>query len=260
MLFSLAACSNDNSTQQTVSGSYCVECGGEISSTDKFCGSCGSPTNSESSSDVTNNNNINSNVSSSTINATHIHSYSAATCTSPAKCSCGVTSGRALGHNYSNATCTTPGKCYTCGATGSVSGHNYNNATCVLAKKCATCGITEGEPLGCTTDYAICQRCGRSLFFTQEYSFQLDSNRNVINGPSSYTGLSFPKGKYEVRIYRQSGGEVSECEIMLPFGMYGVKDRETFVQIFEVKKPFTGSLFPFRSKNDKWNIKITAVG
>ncbi len=35
----------------------------------------------------------------------HTHSYSAATCTSPKKCSCGVTSGNALGHNFVNGVC-----------------------------------------------------------------------------------------------------------------------------------------------------------
>lgn len=36
----------------------------------------------------------------------HTHSFSAATCTSPKKCSCGATSGSALGHNYVSGVCT----------------------------------------------------------------------------------------------------------------------------------------------------------
>lgn len=35
----------------------------------------------------------------------HTHKFSAATCTAPKKCSCGVTSGSALGHNYVNGVC-----------------------------------------------------------------------------------------------------------------------------------------------------------
>ncbi len=40
----------------------------------------------------------------------HTHSYSAATCTEPKKCSCGATGGPALGHDYKD------GKCSRCGA------------------------------------------------------------------------------------------------------------------------------------------------
>ncbi|MBQ2746507.1 MAG: hypothetical protein IJF35_02175 [Clostridia bacterium] len=36
----------------------------------------------------------------------HTHSFSAATCTEPKKCSCGATDGKALGHNFVNRTCT----------------------------------------------------------------------------------------------------------------------------------------------------------
>lgn len=45
----------------------------------------------------------------STASQTHKHSYSAATCTEPKKCSCGATEGKALGHKYSNGTCTVCG-------------------------------------------------------------------------------------------------------------------------------------------------------
>lgn len=44
-----------------------------------------------------------------TASQTHKHSYSAATCTEPKKCSCGATEGKALGHKYSNGTCTVCG-------------------------------------------------------------------------------------------------------------------------------------------------------
>lgn len=40
----------------------------------------------------------------------HTHSYSAATCTAPKKCSCGAVGGPALGHDYKD------GKCSRCGA------------------------------------------------------------------------------------------------------------------------------------------------
>lgn len=47
--------------------------------------------------------------SQTTASQTHKHSYSAATCTEPKKCSCGATEGKALGHQYSNGTCTVCG-------------------------------------------------------------------------------------------------------------------------------------------------------
>lgn len=36
----------------------------------------------------------------------HTHSYAAATCTEPKKCSCGAVEGKALGHNYKDGVCT----------------------------------------------------------------------------------------------------------------------------------------------------------
>ena len=72
----------------------------------------------------------------------HAHKYSAATCTSPKKCSCGATIGTALGHSYSAATCTSPKKCTRCGKTsGSALGHNYVN------NKCTRCGKTDPDSL-----------------------------------------------------------------------------------------------------------------
>lgn len=41
--------------------------------------------------------------------AEHVHSFAAATCTSPSKCSCGETKGSAIGHDYVGATCS---RCY----------------------------------------------------------------------------------------------------------------------------------------------------
>lgn len=68
---------------------------------------------------------------------THTHSYSAATCTKPATCSCGATSGSALGHRFSDATCTKAPTCTRCGATsGSALGHSYSNG------KCTKCGVS----------------------------------------------------------------------------------------------------------------------
>lgn len=61
----------------------------------------------------------------------HTHRYSNATCTEPAKCSCGATNGAALGHSWQNATCIAPKTCKTCGATeGGTGDHAYANGVC----------------------------------------------------------------------------------------------------------------------------------
>ena len=96
---------------------------------------------------------------------THTHSYSSATCTEPAKCSCGETSGSALGHSYSNATCTEAEKCTRCGTTsGSALGHSYKDATCTEPKTCTKCGSTNGNALGHkeVIDNAVSATCTKS--------------------------------------------------------------------------------------------------
>lgn len=76
-----------------------------------------------------------SNPTSNTNQPNHTHKYSKATCTSPKKCTCGVTTGTALGHQFSSATCTSPQICSRCGITsGSALGHNYSD------KYCTRCG------------------------------------------------------------------------------------------------------------------------
>lgn len=67
---------------------------------------------------------------------THTHSYAAATCTQPEKCSCGATRGNALGHNWTEATCKTAKTCATCEATeGAAVGHVVEGTTCKWCKQ-----------------------------------------------------------------------------------------------------------------------------
>lgn len=62
----------------------------------------------------------------------HTHSYSAATCTNPPKCSCGATEGTALGHKWSEATCKSPKTCSVCKKTeGNLTSHIYEGVYCV---------------------------------------------------------------------------------------------------------------------------------
>lgn len=63
---------------------------------------------------------------------THTHKFSAATCTEPQKCSCGVTNGNALGHKWQDATCKAPETCNVCKVTdGTITEHKYENFVCV---------------------------------------------------------------------------------------------------------------------------------
>lgn len=80
--------------------------------------------------------------SNSSSKSTHRHVYSSATCTTPKKCSCGATSGKALGHNYADPTCTNPKTCTRCGQTsGNALGHNY------ASNKCSRCGKVDPASL-----------------------------------------------------------------------------------------------------------------
>lgn len=67
---------------------------------------------------------------------THTHSYSAATCTTPQKCSCGETKGSALGHKWQDATCKAPKTCSVCKKTeGNKAEHIVEGTTCKWCKQ-----------------------------------------------------------------------------------------------------------------------------
>ena len=111
--------SNDNGSSNTTS----TNTSSNTTSTDTSSNTTSTDTNSNnnSSNEVTSNkgnaninstpNNTNTNTSSNQ-STSHTHSYSKATCTKPETCSCGATTGSALGHNIS-----TDGKrCLICNA------------------------------------------------------------------------------------------------------------------------------------------------
>ena len=78
----------------------------------------------------------------------HSHNYSNATCTEPGKCSCGATSGTALGHAWKDATCTSAQSCTRCGETGNGAlGHAYSNGTC------SRCGVSDPNYVNPVTLY-----------------------------------------------------------------------------------------------------------
>lgn len=92
----------------------------------------------------------------------HSHTFSEATCMSPATCSeCGATQGGLSDHVYNEATCTTPKTCTICGATiGEAVGHDYLDATCTEPATCRFCGETSGEALGHDPQNANYQAAG----------------------------------------------------------------------------------------------------
>ena len=92
----------------------------------------------------------------------HIHSFSAATCTTPRICSCGATEGSANGHSWKKATCTTPKTCSVCGITeGGALDHMWTDATCTAPKTCSKCGATNGSALGHSYAEGVCSRCSQ---------------------------------------------------------------------------------------------------
>ncbi len=120
------------------------------------------------------------------------HSYSAATCTEPRRCTkCGDISGSSLGHDYSKATCYALSECSRCGRTkGSFAAHSWGSwrvdtyASCTRDgskhRECSVCGKTEYETIyssghdytaaTCTTK-ATCTKCGDTKGTTLPHSW-----------------------------------------------------------------------------------------
>lgn len=110
---------------------------------------------------------------------THDFTYSPATCTEPAKCSCGATSGNALGHQWISATCQAPktcnrckitegkadptahvdtdnnGRCDLCNALICIHDWSPKNPSCTHDQTCTKCGATKAAA-GHTFEAATC--------------------------------------------------------------------------------------------------------
>ena len=160
IVMSLVAC---NSKTTDIN---CSKCGEPISSSASFCSSCGAALNASetetedkdptASSTPSATDPVPETNATSSTQAPHSHFYGKATCTAPAKCSCGATNGSALGHSYSN------GKCSRCGTADPnyvAHSHSYGAATCTTPAKCS-CGATNGSALGHSYSNGKCSRCG----------------------------------------------------------------------------------------------------
>lgn len=110
---------------------------------------------------------------STTNQPTHTHSYSNATCTSPKKCSCGVTAGTALGHQFSSATCTSPQICDRCGITsGNALGHTFEKYVCT------ECNFTDEEGIAVATNPKL--NFKPKIYFTNHYKDEVTIQSELI--------------------------------------------------------------------------------
>ena len=163
----------------------------------------------------------------------HTHTYSDATCTKPATCSCGATKGTvlphdyddatctkpatcknciatkgsALGHDYAGATCTTPATCKNCGAKGAALPHDYDDATCIKPATCKNCVATKGSPSDHKNVLGECIYCGDpdadycpKLYFTGDMS-AMTSKKDIREITFEYkSGNQIIRGAAKIKV------------------------------------------------------------
>lgn len=164
----------------------------------------------------------------------HTHTYSKATCTEAAKCSCGVTSGSALGHSWQTATCKAPKTCKICGITESSKGdHSYVNGTCsicgatsVLNPKTNLSSKEYVGNLNVSGDMLI----GAALQFDGEACVVVNRYFNSVQSDPNQTPIVF-----EGKNYFSEGGdqtphyyELTDTEILVKGSFWG-EDAETVI-------------------------------
>lgn len=167
----------------------------------------------------------------------HEHVYSAATCEKPAQCSCGETSGEALGHDYDGATCVTPQTCCVCGdVQGEALGHDYLDATCVAPKTCRLCNDKIGEALEHDFTEAtyespkVCKSCGIT-------------DGAPLEGLSSFCDLLLSTGEYNGDTYELVANQIDGYpDSTFEFGV--IKNNEWIVPM--------GSACPFIDDKGWW--------
>lgn len=142
-----------------------------------------------------------------TSNTTHTHSFSAATCTEPKKCSCGAVEGKALGHNYKDGVCT---RC-------NAKDPNYNPYTSVLEKQGDwTLQFLNGKTLN-SVSLTVCKPGNNSasvgfgeLLTTLPQEMQNDPNIKdsceEFNGEYYYIGMG---NGAEIKTVKEENGTVT---------------------------------------------------
>ncbi|MBO5019983.1 MAG: hypothetical protein J6D52_04890 [Clostridia bacterium] len=113
----------------------------------------------------------------------HTHSFSEATCTEPAKCSCGVTEGSANKHNWIEATCSSPKKCAVCGITsGLTAGHIFSQG------KCTSCG--KADPDYNQENLVWIPTNGGTKFHTHSGCSNMDNPEHVTQSEAESLGFT----------------------------------------------------------------------
>lgn len=162
--------------------------------------------NSNTANSLSDSNNTNSSNNSNGANGTnnsnpppHTHSYSDATCTAPAKCSCGATNGSALGHEWKGATCEAP-------------------------KTCSVCKITEGNKLEHVVEGETCKWCKQVVPVTPN-KFNANITYSCIGAKYDGDPFGYPQ-EYDCYVitylilngYSHSQGVCSESDEKNPSG------------------------------------------
>ena len=166
----------------------------------------------------------------------HTHSYKSATCTEPKTCSCGATSGNALGHNWSNATCTSPQKCSRCGTTnGSATGHTYTSKT--TEPTCTAKGYTTHT----------CSSCGD--IYKDNYK---DASHNYQNYKCTSCFIVDKSHAYEYLmtwIKQEGTANGTHISISYPYGndILALSYSATYDYLYISSSGYTDDLYAFNS-------------
>ncbi len=159
---------------------------------------------------------------------THICIFSPASCEAPASCSCGKTSGKALGHMWQDATCKSPKTCQICKKTeGSVGEHSYKNG------KCTVCGVANylnpKTELDTSKEYVGNLKVdgdmliGGALQFDSEAIVVVERYFNSVQTDPNQTPIVFGGKNY----YSEGGGqnphyfEITDTEIIVKGSFWG---------------------------------------
>lgn len=169
--------------------------------------------------DVTNSTNTGNDANNET-EKNHTHSYSDATCTKAATCSCGDTDGSPLGHTW-------------------------NEATCTSAKNCSRCGSTSGSALGHSFNQGKCSRCNES---DPNYFEPLVFSGS---GDKIVTGVNLPKGLYKISLTNKGSSNF----IVVPYDGDGDRKSSWSNEIGD----YSGSVIYFDSLSDGY-IEVKSSG
>lgn len=155
------------------------------------------------------------------INILHTHRFSDVTCTSARKCSCGATTGVALGHDFAAATCTSPEICSRCGIeNGHELGHDYVN------NKCSRCEKDDPESLPVWL---------HELFLIDSYNYEYKTGNFTDSFGNIYDGVHYYSGLFQANNGRQPRSE------------FNLNNKYTY---------FTGSIVASTQTSSEWTYYI----